>query len=207
MHKLLYNRKRFFSSIIHYHNNKFFNNPNQYSIIMLNKSIDNKSNIFNNLWNDSMFRICCDGAANHLVYKNDLKNPNVIIGDFDSITTNTLKYFQKTDEYSIEFKEWKTQDINDLEKALLYILSQFDNSIKNDIHHLSNNVTRDKLSNLKSIYLYGDIDNKRIDHFFGIVNLLSRYTYQFLKHNIRLLFITENSYMEILIAGTHIIEI
>jgi thiamine pyrophosphokinase len=55
--------------------------------------------------------ICADGGANLAVYFGSI--PNLIIGDFDSVQKETLRYFKK-----VRLKKMKSQNSTDLEKAL-----------------------------------------------------------------------------------------
>lgn len=96
------------------------------------------------------FIIAADGGAN---YCRELKiKPNIIIGDFDSITSETQKYFTLVPQIKIA-----EQETTDLEKVLLYV---------------KNNVKKDEI---EIIDIFCALDTKRIDHFFALTNLLKDY--------------------------------
>ena len=75
-----------------------------------------------NLLKKAKFIICCDGAADKLVKKG--YSPNLIIGDFDSISDLISKQYK---DISLKVLD---QSKNDLRKAIDY-------SIKNNINELS----------------------------------------------------------------------
>jgi thiamine pyrophosphokinase len=68
--------------------------------------------------------IALDGAANHLT--NSIITPNIILGDLDSITISTRKYFENL---KTKFIYTPDQNFTDLEKAILYADQQQANSI------------------------------------------------------------------------------
>ena len=71
------------------------------------------------------FIICADGGANK-IKKLGIK-PNVILGDLDSIRTDTLNYFRKTGTEIIKIEE---QETTDFEKSINYCLeNKLDNCI------------------------------------------------------------------------------
>lgn len=65
------------------------------------------------------FIIAADGGANYLM-KAGIK-PDLIIGDLDSATVNTLKFFEKKNVKTIKIEE---QETTDFEKSLIYCLKQ-----------------------------------------------------------------------------------
>jgi len=69
------------------------------------------------LWIHSDLVVCADGAA-HLLFEYK-KTPDVIIGDFDSISNHLLNRFQ-----SVKLLKLDDQDTTDGEKALRYCVEQ-----------------------------------------------------------------------------------
>jgi len=63
--------------------------------------------------------IACDGASDFL--KSCGVIPNVIIGDLDSVNSQTLKYFSRR---KVTIRKVVDQNKNDLEKAILFALSK-----------------------------------------------------------------------------------
>lgn len=94
--------------------------------------------------NNCEYLICCDGAINNLVEKNI--QPNIIVGDCDSLSTENLKQFGNIVHRISE------QDTNDLTKSVNYSLSQ----------------------NRKKIAILG-ATGKREDHTIGNISLLCDY--------------------------------
>ncbi len=68
-------------------------------------------------WNSSALKICADGAANYL-YKYQMI-PDVIIGDFDSISTKVLSYFSEVEQIKME-----DQDTTDSEKVINFCVDK-----------------------------------------------------------------------------------
>ena len=62
--------------------------------------------------------ICADGGAN-TAFKLNLE-PNFIIGDFDSISNSSIKYFDKKSE----FVKISRQNDTDVEKALKFLINK-----------------------------------------------------------------------------------
>lgn len=91
--------------------------------------------------------IACDGASDFLMSAAIV--PDVIIGDLDSIKPQTLKYFSKK---RVFIKQVKDQNINDLEKAILYALSK----------------------KCKDINIIG-FSGKRLDHTLNNISILKKY--------------------------------
>ncbi|EJW82948.1 thiamin pyrophosphokinase [Wuchereria bancrofti] len=78
------------------------------------------------LWNKSTFRSCTDGAANFimsLVKNENYVIPDLISGDFDSITVAARKFF----ESEVEIVETPDQDYTDMCKALQIIADRMRN--------------------------------------------------------------------------------
>ncbi|MFC1477638.1 thiamine diphosphokinase [candidate division KSB1 bacterium] len=67
--------------------------------------------------NENDLVICADGGANRIVGYDIV--PNVIIGDFDSVTVETLRIFQ-----GVKIKRDPDQDTSDLYKSFVYAESR-----------------------------------------------------------------------------------
>ncbi|VDD90305.1 unnamed protein product [Enterobius vermicularis] len=70
------------------------------------------------IWNGGVYRACADGAANMLqvlVRDRCVKLPQLLCGDFDSITSEALHFFK---ENGVVVKETPDQDYPDIWKAL-----------------------------------------------------------------------------------------
>jgi len=84
----------------------------QSALLILNGEPPSKT-LLNLYWKQSSLRICADGAANFL-YDNGLK-PDIIIGDLDSISQETRKYYGESMILHIH-----DQETTDCEKAIHY---------------------------------------------------------------------------------------
>lgn len=115
------------------------------ALIILNGTSPSIS-LLNRLWEKADFRICADGAAEALCLKK--KRPDLIIGDFDSITASTRSYFQ-----SVEQLHLPDQYTTDGEKALEQCLER-------------------NLSKVEILGLLGD----RLDHTLYNLELVKKYT-------------------------------
>lgn len=85
-------------------------------LVLLNGERPSKKLLLNK-WETNDLKICADGAANYL-YELGM-TPNLIIGDFDSISSETLKYFSKVKKIKID-----DQNTTDGEKVISYCFSQ-----------------------------------------------------------------------------------
>ena len=79
---------------------------------------------FQYVWNNAKTRVCADGGANRVFLlqkeKNiDLKPPDLVVGDLDSLRQNTREYYEKS---GTEFQKIVDQDFNDIEKSLTAII-------------------------------------------------------------------------------------
>ncbi|CAG9529541.1 unnamed protein product [Cercopithifilaria johnstoni] len=109
------------------------------------------------LWNKSIFRGCTDGAANFimpLVKNENYLKPNVISGDFDSITSATKKFF----ESQVEIVETPDQDFTDMCKALQIIAERM----------------RNKELNITKVIVLGGLSG-RFDHVLSSLNSMLRF--------------------------------
>ena len=93
------------------------------------------------------YKICADGAANSL--KKIGITPDIILGDFDSIKKDTLKFYKKK---KIEIRKIDDQDTTDFEKSLMYALE----------------------NGLNDIVIFGAI-SRRPDHTLNNFSILKRY--------------------------------
>lgn len=91
--------------------------------------------------------IACDGASDFLKKAGYI--PDVILGDFDSISPDTFNYFKRR---KVQLKKIADQNSNDLEKAIKY-------SIQN---------------NYSVIHLAG-ISGRRLDHTLNNISVLLKY--------------------------------
>jgi thiamine pyrophosphokinase len=117
------------------------------AIIVGNGYLPRKSEINKLLSLGFDFLIAADGGANSTRKIGIL--PNLIIGDFDSISNENLEYYQKM---GIKTEQLKRQNDTDIEKAIKYLISK-------------------KVS--KAIIFGGSGD--RLDHTFGNIGNLLKY--------------------------------
>lgn len=88
-----------------------------------------------NLIHQAKTVIACDGGANHL--RKELPNTplDVIIGDMDSATEDTINFFTskaaETGHTCVVIDLHEDQDSTDLQKALKHYLSNFINDTRN----------------------------------------------------------------------------
>lgn len=92
--------------------------------------------------------IALDGAANRLIHVNI--KPNIVIGDFDSITDKTIRILKTS---KTEFNYIQDQNTTDLDKAISYCIEH----------------------NASSINIYNAIGGKRLDHTLMNLRLLKYY--------------------------------
>ena len=97
---------------------------------------------------EDSFIVCADGGANTAKKMNII--PDVIIGDFDSITRETHRYFER--KKAVEMLRRSSQEETDLEKAMKHI-------------------RRKKIHQIVIIGATGGL----IDHTFGNLSILGRY--------------------------------
>ncbi len=92
------------------------------------------------------FIVCADGGAN-FARKINIK-PNVILGDFDSITEETQQYFSDVQKIHMQ-----NQETTDLEKAIIYCIEK-------------------KIKKAILISVFGN----RIDHVVGALGCMKKYS-------------------------------
>uniref|UniRef100_A0A0N4ZUT0 Thiamine diphosphokinase n=1 Tax=Parastrongyloides trichosuri TaxID=131310 RepID=A0A0N4ZUT0_PARTI len=106
--------------------------------------------LYSSIWNAAMIRYCTDGSANYVAEfqkEYQLKSPNFIVGDLDSINQKTKDHFIK-DSILIHAPD---QDFTDFSKTL-------------------NEISCNKsFSNVKKIIIIGGLCG-RFDHVFASIN-------------------------------------
>jgi thiamine pyrophosphokinase len=90
-------------------------NVNKRALVLLNTPC--QSEFVKLVWDHSSVRICADGAANRLYENLPGFIPNVVVGDFDSIKPDVLKYFSNQPGCDT-VNQSEDQDSTDLDKAL-----------------------------------------------------------------------------------------
>ena len=76
-------------------------------------------------WNKVAIRACTDGAANIIYEKRDsLKPPDLLCGDFDSISDESLHYFEKLGK--TEVRRTPDQNSTDFTKCLRIVLNRIE---------------------------------------------------------------------------------
>lgn len=136
---------------------------------MDNKSDEEKKS-FLNLWSKSILRVAVDGAVNSLdklmasinqknVNEDDwIKNPDIISGDFDSITPELISKYRN---YGVNIVNTPDQDETDFTKSVSLVVDQREIDYKNfdyiiAIGSLSGR-TDQYLSMLHTLYKFVDI--------------------------------------------------
>ncbi|EPY50909.1 thiamine diphosphokinase Tnr3 [Schizosaccharomyces cryophilus OY26] len=83
----------------------------KYAILILNRSISISDNRFHHLWDNASLRICADGGSNRLKNYDPTLKPDILVGDFDSLTNETREHYKRMgvqilhdpDQYSTDF--------------------------------------------------------------------------------------------------------
>lgn len=95
--------------------NPSLNNVTNHAVIILNRPILLENNLFIKLWNEATIRMTVDGGTNHWLNfyktsneKETLKEVDLVTGDFDSITEESLDFVNKCKSQII-----KTYDQNE----------------------------------------------------------------------------------------------
>ncbi|CAG2118459.1 unnamed protein product, partial [Medioppia subpectinata] len=69
----------------------------KYAVLLLNHSLDHlnghKSLTFDNIWRKAERRVAVDGGSKYLQPDHTL--PDILCGDFDSVTTDRLNHFRQ----------------------------------------------------------------------------------------------------------------
>lgn len=115
--------------------------------------------------NNDVFIICCDGGLN--VVKHLSIEPNLIIGDFDSVSEEILISYEDSNDLDVQIKKFKTiKDETDMELGLKYAINE----------------------GASYIFMFGGIGN-RMDHSLANCGLLL----QALRNNIPACLVNENN--------------
>ncbi|QSZ28584.1 hypothetical protein DSL72_003082 [Monilinia vaccinii-corymbosi] len=120
----------------------FSDNPTdhkEFALIVLNQPLELPPSIYKKLWDNAVYHIAADGAANQVYDKNhetpfhgDARDPvlqdqrkagnhldiDTIIGDLDSMSSNLFRYFE---ENGTEIIRDGDQDSTDFTKAVRYV--------------------------------------------------------------------------------------
>lgn len=126
-----------------------------FAILLLNQPLcDENKRFLKQNWNSAVLRVAVDGGANHLkgIFDSDMLNPDIICGDFDSVTPENLKFFQEQGTIILPTPD---QDDTDFTKALKLTLEYLN---KNNL----------QVSSIIAIVRCGE----RLDHLFGNLNTL-----------------------------------
>ncbi|XP_045522296.1 thiamin pyrophosphokinase 1 isoform X5 [Pieris brassicae] len=100
-------------------------NGTKYAVVILNRPITQKQDFVKCLWNNATVRVTVDGGTTHWnnFYKSlanednkNIKLPDLITGDFDSITQDVLQEFKKK---GCEAVHTPDQNFTDFTKALI----------------------------------------------------------------------------------------
>ncbi|EFO17055.1 thiamin pyrophosphokinase [Loa loa] len=130
----------------------------QIGVLWVNSQPDQSSaKLAQYLWNKSTFRSCTDGAANFimpLVKNENCLKPDLISGDFDSISAVARKFF----ESQVEIVETPDQDYTDMCKALQIIAERM----------------RNKKLNISKVIVLGGLFG-RFDHVLSSLHSLLRF--------------------------------
>ena len=151
-----YSQKRSFT----WHPRKFLShNHSKYGLVVLNTEILNQDR-FIMLWNQASFRILVDGAANVWFKlaqekKEDIIKPipDLVIGDFDSISPSIKKYYE-SQQSICKVILTPCQDYTDFTKALQQVPLNIPN-----------------IQDIEEIYTFVEYGG-RLDHIFGFFETL-----------------------------------
>ncbi len=145
--------------------------------------------LYDRLCAKSRLSVCTDGGANIVYenYKDSAHSPSVIIGDFDSVSPETLTYFGNRGSIIIHEGD---QDNTDLDKALKYI------QLRYIVHPVR---TRSQY-----VYILGTVGSHegRLDQFVAAIRSMYVFGAQF-----QLVSIGQRSITIVLLQGTHRIVI
>lgn len=114
--------------------------------------------VWEKIWNDGVYRVCTDGAANALKDRVKYRNaqlPHLLCGDFDSVTQKAFNFFKQS---GILVKATPDQDYTDMCKALRIMANEI-----NQKHY-----------NAERLVVLGGLSG-RIDHTLSSFNSLLRF--------------------------------
>ncbi|XP_011209202.2 thiamin pyrophosphokinase 1 isoform X1 [Bactrocera dorsalis] len=155
-----------------------------YACIVLNQSLQLRTDIAKNIWQNAKIRCLVDGGANcwkEFIHKSNesLNLPEYITGDFDSITQETRKYFNSPD---IKYQHTPDQNETDFTKAVRFLQPQLE---ANDIH---------------KVIVFQETTG-RLDHIMANINTLHK-----LQSDILSIYLLSSSSLSwLLLPGKHII--
>lgn len=116
------------------------------TILILNGDKPSRK-LLNKFYSKGDYVICADGGANTAASLGI--NPNIILGDLDSITKSNLSFFKKK---GVEIRLINEQETTDFEKALMYIIE----------------------CNLNNVIVFGAVSS-RPDHTLNNFSVMKRY--------------------------------
>lgn len=143
--------------------------------------------MYSYIWNRAILRYCTDGSSNIVAkYQKEycLKDPNFIVGDFDSITEHSKLYFKNKSQ----FIHAPNQDFTDFSKTL-------DQITQNPI-----------FCNIDKILVLGGLCG-RFDHALASLNSIVRFQKSILKSQIKIYLIDENNLITVTSTSDTIINI
>nr|XP_026496681.1 thiamin pyrophosphokinase 1 isoform X1 [Vanessa tameamea] len=145
--------------------NEFSNNQanHKYAVLILNRKISQKQEFIKKIWNNATLRIAVDGGMVHwekfvnnlpVIDQTTMKLPDLITGDFDSITEDVLEKYKTKGCKAIHTPD---QDHTDFTKALKELNNYcIDNEIQMDhviaIAQSSGRIDQ-ILGNIQTLYL------------------------------------------------------
>ncbi|XP_037940847.1 thiamin pyrophosphokinase 1 isoform X1 [Teleopsis dalmanni] len=155
-----------------------------HSVIVLNREISLPPDILQCIWQRAHIRCTVDGGTNHWLQflktecqGLEMKPPDLITGDFDSINKESLNYFKTT-----RIVHTPDQDYTDFTKALALIRPMLQPKLLNDIVVLHDT-------------------SGRFDQIMGNINTLHRFK------DLKVHLLSRNSLTWLLRPGKHSIEI
>ncbi|KAJ1350349.1 hypothetical protein KIN20_006123 [Parelaphostrongylus tenuis] len=94
--------------------------------VWLNGALESERPVWTTLWNACKKRYCTDGGANRVVGRKNLKSPDVVIGDMDSI----LPAVEDSLKLTTLVIHAPDQDKTDLTKCLEVVAQNFKNGLE-----------------------------------------------------------------------------
>lgn len=140
----------------------WFNELKNFNTAIVANGEDADSSLSVQLLNSAERIICCDGALQKLLSINII--PSVVVGDGDSLD------IQKLSSHNIFYHQDKSEEYNDLQKALKYCIS----------------------NNYNNIILLG-CAGLREDHFIANISIFNLYS-----HNLNLIMLTEHGVFNVM---------
>src|ERR1700733_10533352 len=113
-------KKMIEGELMPYFINKISSNSKSDAVVFLGGELLDKDNPCEFARNSNLF-VCADKGAEHAMQLGLI--PHAIIGDLDSVSSETLKYFA---ERNCKIIRNPDQESNDFEKILTYLLEMFE---------------------------------------------------------------------------------